>query len=275
MRSGRVLTQLKRLLVGCLLAYVAVAAIMFMFQRSLMYFPDGAPPDPASLGLEARTVTMQTADGLSLAAWYLPPSAGRPVVVLFHGNAGSRANLAGRVRLYGAAGYGALAMDYRGYGGNPGSPDEAGLMADARAALAFVRGQGVAQDRIIYHGESLGTGVAVALAAETPPAALVLESPYLSVPEVAKEQWGWLPVDLLVRDRFASIERIGGIRTPTLILHGALDSLIPVAQGQALFSASGSAAKSFRLLPDAAHGNLYHHGAGPIIATWLDGQFAR
>src|SRR5205085_2557242 len=128
----------------------------------------------AQLGV--REATLTTADGLALLCWYLPPPEGRPVVLYFHGNGGNIGYRADRVARFAAEGFGVLMLEYRGYGGNPGSPSEAGFIADAEAALRFLHNEGVAASRVVLYGESLGSGVAVQIAARHPVAALILES---------------------------------------------------------------------------------------------------
>src|SRR5262245_48770130 len=191
---------------GLLVVLVALAAV-WAGQRRLIYFPFGHVPAPASVGLaDAEPVTFTSADGIALDGWFVPsprPSGGFTVVV-FNGNAGNRAfraPLAAALRTQGVA---VLLFDYRGYGGNAGHPTELGLAQDARAARAYVVSRpDVAADRIVYFGESLGAAVAVTLATEHVPAALVLRSPFASLAEVGRHHFPFLPVAWLLRDRFA------------------------------------------------------------------------
>jgi hypothetical protein len=210
-----------------------------------------------------------TADGLDLVAWYhSPPNQNAPLIVLFHGNGGTIEIRAAKAKTYIGAGFGVLLPEYRGYGGNPGSPSEAGLYADGRAALAFAAAQGIAPDRWILLGESLGTGVAVQMATEQRVAALVLEAPYTSIADVAQSDFPLLPVWWLVRDRFDSAEKIARVGVPLFVVHGERDGTIPVKFGRALFAAA-SEPKEAMWLPDAGHGVIGKHAVDVAVLDFL------
>lgn len=220
---------------------VAVLLLVWIGQRRLIYFPDISSPllDGAALpGAEA--VTFATADGLRLGAWFIPGSGPprRPTVVVFNGNAGHRgyrAPLAAALRHHGLN---VLLTDYRGYGGNPGVATEEGLAADARAARTYVLDRpDVDPARIVYFGESLGAAVAVRLASEHPPAALILRSPFASLADVGRYHYPLLPVRLLLRDRFASIDRAHRLRSPVLVVAGTHDSIVPLEQSRRVYDA--------------------------------------
>ena len=142
-----------------LIAYLAVLSSLYVFQRQLLYFPDKSRPQLAGLAqLGVREIRLTTADGLSLFSWYLPPREGRPVILYFHGNGGNIGYRADRMQRFAREGYGVLMLEYRGYGGNPGTPTEAGLYDDARAGLDFLQREAIAADRLVLYGESLGSG---------------------------------------------------------------------------------------------------------------------
>jgi uncharacterized protein len=234
--------------------------LLWVFQRRLMYFPDGDVPPPAQVNLPAaEPVTFSTADGLTLHGWFVPsgqspaPPAARPTILVFNGNAGNRAYRAPLAKALQALGFQVLLFDYRGYGENQGAPTEDGLMADARAARDYLRGRAdVAAARVVYFGESLGTGVAVRLAAERAPAALILRSPFTSIAELGQFHYPMLPARLLVRDRFASIDVIGRVSCPLLIIAGDRDSVVPAAQSRRLYEAAPGA-KTMVMIPGADH----------------------
>ncbi len=244
-----------------LLAGAGTLGWFYLFQRSLLYDPDPARPDRAAVGVAGlRDVSVTTADGLSLHGWYLPPADGQvPVVAYLHGNGGSIAGRAPRIRRFAAAGWGGLFLDYRGFGGNPGAPSEAGLLRDARAGLAFLDGLGLGA-RLVLYGESLGSGIAVAMAAERPVAAVILESPYSSIAAIAKLRYPLLPVDLLLRDRFDALARIGAVRAPLLVLQGGRDTVIPNRLGQQLYDAAPDPKRLWRAAA-GGHGDLFRFGA--------------
>lgn len=256
--------------VALLAMYAAAVAYMYLRQRALLYAPTVARPLAASCGIaDLREVTLHTDDGLALNAWWLPPRPGRPVALYCHGNAGCMSDCAFKLAAWQTAGMGALLFDYRGYGGNPGRPTEQGLYADGRAARRFLRDAGIGDDRLVIHGESLGSGVAAQLALEHPPAALVLEAAFVSIPAVGKRQYPWLPVHRLTKDRFETLAKIGRIRCPVFLLHGEDDDLVPVEMAQTLH-AHANEPKRLHVFPGALHANLYDYGAGDRITAWID-----
>jgi len=214
---------------------------LWVFQRRLIYQPDQSPPGAAADFLSGgRDVTLRTADGLDLAAWYVPAQNGcRQTVLVAPGNAGNRA---GRVLLGRALtdhGLGVLLLDYRGYGGNPGSPDEAGLRADARAAQAFLTGeQAIPSSSLIYFGESLGAAVVTDLAVTYPPAALVLRSPFTDLAAAAGEAFPVLPVRHMLWDQWPVADSLRRISVPTTVVYGTADTVIPPALSLAVAGAA-------------------------------------
>jgi uncharacterized protein len=239
--------------------YLLLAAIMFFAQRSLMYFPDRARIAPAAAGFPAaEEVVLDTADGEHVIAWHVPPRDGKPVVLYFHGNGGSLALRADRFRKIIATGAGLVALSYRGYGGSTGTPTEAGLIADARAAYAYAAAR--YPGRIAVWGESLGTGVAVALASEAPVTHVVLEAPYSSTVDVAADLYRFLPVRLLMKDQFRSDQRIKRVTAPLLILHGEADDIIPIRYAERLLALAPGEKRLVRY-PRGYHVDLDRFGA--------------
>ena len=243
-----------------LLSLVLVAALLLVLwvgQRRLMYFPIGNAPTAAALGLsDVEPVTFDTADGLRLNGWFFPvPEAGsRGTVLVFNGNAGNRAHRVPLATALRHRGLQVLLFDYRGFGGNPGTPTERGLAIDARAARQYlVTRRDVDPTRLIYFGESLGTGVAVDLATEQPPAALILRSPFTSMADVGQYHYWWLPVRWLIRDRYDSLERIARVQTPLLIIAGERDRIVPAEYSRRLYDAATTAHKTFLSIPRADH----------------------
>ncbi|MCC7348679.1 MAG: alpha/beta hydrolase [Variibacter sp.] len=250
-----------------LAGYLVVGAAMYVFQRSLMYFPETARTPPAAAGLAADEILLRTHDGETLVAWHRPPADGKPVIVYFHGNAGSLRLRAERFGKLTANGTGLLALSYRGYGGSTGRPSEAGLLADAEAAYAFAAARYPAE-RIVPFGESLGTGVAIALAAEHPVGKLILDAPFTAAVDLAAAVYPYLPVRLLMKDQFLSRERIGQVRAPVLILHGELDRVIPIRFAERLYDLVQSP-KRFVRFPRGTHVDLDSQGAQEAIRAFL------
>lgn len=259
---------------GLGLGYAGLAAGMYLGQRRLMYPRSRGTPDPADVVLPGLDViSTRSHDGLSLRHWYVPPPPGGTVVAAFHGNAGDVAERADKLRPLVKAGFGLLLAEYRGYGGNPGRPNEPDLIRDGHDILDWLAGQGVPPDRTSVYGESLGTGVAVALAAARPVGTVVLDAPFTSVAEVAQAHYWWLPARWLVRDRFDSLARIKHVTVPKLILHGGRDTTIPPRFGRSLFEAAPEP-KRWRFFEQGAHVDLFDHGAAEAVVAFLRAQLA-
>jgi hypothetical protein len=252
------------------IAYVVVLAFLFFYQRQLLYFPDRSRPQLANLArLGVRAIELTTADGLVLLSWYLPPRDGRPAVAYFHGNGGHVGYRADRLQRFARDGYGMLMLEYRGYGGNPGTPSEAGLYDDARAALAFLQRDGAAGRRLVLYGESLGSAIAVQMAVEREAGALILESPFTSIAAVARYHYPFVPSDRLVRDRFDALSQIARVKAPILMLQGGDDGVVPARFGEALFAAAPQPKERW-LAPDGGHEDLAHFGALDAAIAFID-----
>ena len=235
---------------------LVLLAVLYFAQRSLIYFPHGEVAAPAAVGLpQAEVVRIETEDGLDLHAWFVParePSEQRTMLV-FNGNAGNRAYRARLAALFAEYGWSTLLMDYRGYGGNPGLPSEPGLERDARAALKYALSRpDVDARRIVYFGESLGAAVAVRLAVDYPPAALILRSPFSSLTDIGAHHYPLLPVRLVLKDRYPSIDRIGRVQSPVLVIAGDADDIVPMQFSERLFAAANEP-KRFVVIEDADH----------------------
>ena len=253
-----------------MVAYAALVGGLYLFQRQLLYFPDRARPELFGLEqLGVREAMLQTEDGLSLLSWYLPAQPGRPVIAYFHGNGGHVGYRAERLLRFAREGFGVLMVEYRGYGGNPGTPSETGFYTDGRAALAFLDREGVTPNRLMLYGESLGSGVAVALAAERQVAAVILEAPPTSVAEVAQCHFPFVPAARMVTDRYDSLSRIGKVKAPILVLHGERDRVVPVRYGRALLDAAPEP-KDGWFAPDAGHEDLARYGAMDVVVAFIE-----
>jgi uncharacterized protein len=243
-------------------ALVILLAVVLLWtqQRRLIYFPMGDVPPAAQVGLaDAQEVAFETSDGLELHGWFVSanggsaPSHSAPAVLVFNGNAGNRAYRAPLAAALRRHGFHVLLADYRGYGGNPGRPSQTGLSADSRAARAFLLTRSdVDPARLIYFGESLGAAVALELAAQHPPAALILRSPFTSMVEVGQHHYPFLPVRLLLRDSFDSLRLIGELRAPLLVIAGDRDAIVPFDQSRRLYNAAAEP-KEFIAIRGADH----------------------
>ena len=255
------MTSLKWLLIVVSVGYVCCLLVLFFAQRALLFpIPTAARTTPQAAGFpQAEEHVLTTADGEKVILWHVPAKPGRPVVLFFHGNGDYLAGFFGRFRNLIADGTGIVALSYRGYAGSSGQPSENGLLQDAAAAYAFTTAR-YSADSIAAWGFSLGTGVAVALAADRPVGRIILEAPYTSIADVAAPAFWFAPVRLLMRDQFRSSERIARVRAPLLMMHGARDPTIPVVLGERLF-AQANEPKQFVRFPEGGHNDLDEFGA--------------
>ncbi|SDC98241.1 hypothetical protein SAMN05660690_3186 [Geodermatophilus telluris] len=264
--------RLGRAALVAVLVVSVVVGLLWALQRRLVYLPGAGPVGTAAAALPgARDVTLTTADDLELAAWYLPaadPDA--PAVLVANGNGGHRGLRAPLARALYAEGLSVLLFDYRGYGGNPGSPSEAGLALDVRAARHhLVADAGVPPGRLVYLGESLGAAVVTELAAEHPPAGLVLRSPFVDLAAVGEVHYPFLPVRALLRDRYPVAERIAAVRVPTTVVLGTRDTVVPPEQSRAVADA---AADLHRLVevPGADHNDAVLLDGEQLVAAVVE-----
>jgi fermentation-respiration switch protein FrsA (DUF1100 family) len=252
--------MLKWLLIIALVGYCGLLLLVYLGQRALQYFPERARTPPAAAGLpEAEEVVLDSSGGERVIVWHIPPRGEKPVVLYFHGNGGSLRFRVDRFRALAADGTGLIALSYRGYGGSSGRPTEKGLIDDALATYAFAAARYPAS-RLALWGEWLGTGVAVALAAQKPVGRIVLESPFTSIADIAAQIYWFFPVRLLIKDSFRSDLLIGTVTAPFLILHGDKDSIVPIALGDQLYKLI-TAPKRFVRFPGAGHNELAAYGA--------------
>lgn len=252
--------NLKWLLTWALGLYVGMVALLYVMQRSLQYLPERFRTAPAAAGLpEAEEVELATADGERVIVWHVPARGDMPVVLYMHGNGASLRWRAARFRALTADGTGLVALSYRGYGGSSGSPTEAGLIADAVAAYAFATAR-YPPARLVAWGESLGSGVVIALAAEQPVGRIVLESPFSSAVDVGAAAYWFVPVRWLMKDQFRSDLRVGRVTAPVLVMHGDRDQVVPFAQGERLFELI-TAPKRFVRFSGLGHNELGANGA--------------
>jgi uncharacterized protein len=247
--------------------YALFVGNLFVFQRSLLYPANQYRPAPAEMRVpELQVVTLRTRDGLDLLAWYGAARDGKATVVSFHGNGDFIGANAAFARLLLDRGYGVLLTSYRGYSGNPGAPTEAGLYDDGRAAMDFLESRGAV---IVLHGFSLGSAVAVQMAVERKVAGMILDAPFTAAVDVAASAYPFVPVHLLMRDRFDSLAKIGAINVPVLVTHGTHDEVVPAAQFDRIYEAIQG--PKMRVAVDGAtHNDLWHRGGGAPAIAFLD-----
>lgn len=250
-----------------------LVAVVFLgipyLESALLYQPDRHYVTPAEAGLSGVAERLiASPDGPSVIAWQVEAQPGAPTILYFHGNGGSLGTRAERLRKYAAQGFGMLMMTYRGYGGSGGSPSERANVADALRAYDLLVTGGVRSQDIIVYGESLGSGIAVQVAAARPVGGVILDAPYTSLADVAERVYPYLLPQLLMRDRYETKRFIGKVTAPVLVIHGEQDELIPVTMGKAIAKAAGGPAE-FAAIPGAGHNDHYLFGSYDIIAGWI------
>ena len=257
MKARRVAWVLGRLV----LVLLGTGAVILLFEKRLIYFPYRAlDVTPAALGLAHEELALRTEDGLTLHGWFLPAPDSRWTFLVCHGNAGNVSHRLDRaLLLQSRLRADVLLFDYRGYGRSEGSADEAGTYRDARAAHRWLLARETPPARIVVFGESLGAAVALDLALEAEARALVLESPFTSVPDMARAVYPFLPLWPFVRTRYDNLSKIERLRRPLLVLHGERDEIVPFAQGRRLFEAAPEP-KRFYAIPRAGHNDTYAVG---------------
>ncbi|WP_209348991.1 alpha/beta hydrolase [Pontixanthobacter sp. CEM42] len=246
------------------IVYLAVAALLY-FQQGRMIYP--APQDVVPLPEGFEEIALQTSDGLTLRSFYRSAEEGQPTAVYFHGNGGTLLGSAAATSRMGQKGYGLLLVEYRGYGGNEGEPSEGGFYKDGRAALAFLEAQGIRQDQTILIGNSIGSGTATQMATEIRPKALILASPFTSVPDVASAAVPWMPVRILVRDRFDNAAKLRDITVPVLVQHGSADTMIPPSHGETLADLAPTG--TFQIFDGAGHDLIFDPEPQSAQYVWL------
>ncbi len=259
-------------LVALAAGYLAALFLLFVSQRRIVFNPNATPAKLADYAFPEgmAPVVNRTADGLDIVSWYLPAKrADGRTIAYFHGNAGHHGDRVVRIVPYAAQGYGVLIGGYRGYGGNPGEPTEAGLYTDARTALDFLQNQGVKADQLILFGESLGSAVATQMAVERPARVLILEAPFASILHSARKRYPILAFDFLVRDKFDTLSKIARVGKPLLLIHGDLDRTTPARFGRMVFAAAQEPKEGF-FPKEAGHNDLMQHGMPERVLAFLE-----
>jgi len=255
---------------GFAAAYGFLVLGVTLFQRRLLYRPDRRHTPIARAGMSGGTeLRLETSDGESLIAWHFAPRPDKPVILYFHAAAGALVKRVPRLRLFVESGFGLLVVSYRGYGGSTGTPSEAGLLRDAECAYREACAR-YGAGRLVILGVSLGTGVAVALAANCEARGLVLLAPFLSAMEIAARRFPFAPVRRLMRDPFRSDLAIPGVRMPVLVVHGEKDPIIPITSGRRLYELA-KGPKRFLSVPGGGHIVLDASGVFAEICDWLEG----
>ncbi len=257
-----------KVLVFVAIIYVVAMLALYFGQRKLIYHPDPTHTLPDTLGLaQFREEILDTPDGEKIVTWQAAPQPGQSTLLYFHGNAGTLSGRGGRLQALNDAGLGIMIMSYRGYSGGTGSPSADANARDARQVYDLLRDRGTAPEEIIVYGESIGAGVATQLAQSVAIGGLVLDSPFTSLVDRAAELYPYFPVRPFITDRYPVAEQIARINAPLLVLHGALDQVIPSRMGEAVFAAAAEP-KMLKIFPQGNHVDLYNHGALDVVLSF-------
>ena len=251
---------LRKILIAAIAAIGAWTVILMIFENQFIFFPskypDGIYQNSHTLP-NVRDCWIKTEDGVTLHGWFAPADSPIATLVMSHGNAGNLSHRLYLLRALQRTGFNVLIYDYRGYGRSEGSPDEAGIYADGRAAFDYALTQpGIDARRLILWGTSLGGAVAVDVATHRPAAGLILEATFSSAKDVARVAYPFLPVHFFIRTELNSVEKIKGVRIPLLVLHGNHDSIIPIGLGRRLYEAA-NAPKQFHTIEGADHNDTW------------------
>jgi len=253
-----------------ILLYTLAAGYMYAAQESFIFKPDPVVKPVEKVFSTAQEVAIQSPEGIGLQTWYKPAIAGAPTLVMFHGNAGNLSTRARLIDIFDNNERGVLIFSWRGFGINAGTPSEQGLYADARAVLQWLQMQGVSSDEIIIYGESLGSGVAVQMATETQLKGVILAAPYTRISDLAREDYAWLPVDLLLKHRFDSMDKIKQLSEPLVVMHSKDDRVIPFSLGNTLYQAANEP-KRMQAYTDRQHTGFTEQDIEEAI-TWIMAQ---
>lgn len=243
------------------LGYAIFAGFVYLVQPRLLYYPDVPTREltatPARIGLGYESVTLSTDDGVRLGAWFIPHPAPRATLLFFHGNAGNLSHRLESIRLFHELGLAVFIIDYRGYGESEGRPTEAGTYLDAMAAWRYlVDARKIPPRDIVIFGRSLGGAIAAELASRTRPGALIVESSFTSVPNMAARLYPWLPVRWISRYRYDTQGALEAVACPVLVIHSREDEIIPFTEGEKLYAHAREPKRFLELRGDHGDGFL-------------------
>jgi pimeloyl-ACP methyl ester carboxylesterase len=265
---------LRRVAIFTALGYCLIVFTMYWTQDRFLYDPriDSITPDQAGFA-NVTPLALTTPDDEKLVAWYQSAAPGMPTILFFHGKGGSISGRPRRYAYYTDKGYGVLFLSYRGYGASSGQPSRDGLLTDAETAYDWLARQGIDSSKILLVGESMGTGVAVLLAAKRPVAAVSLEAAYSSVEDIAAHRYWWLPVHYLIKPSFDPANEIAKVHVPLLILHGDQDETTPIKFAKKLFAAANEP-KEFVAIPGGTHA-IFNEATWKIELAFFKKKLAR
>ena len=216
--------------------YIFILFILFFFQRNLLYHPSENNYSEDKLTVSIQKVKIKTQDNIDLLGWYHKKNSNNKTILFLHGNAGSLQNRIHKINHFENMNVNFLIIAWRGFSGNEGFPSEKGLYEDAKSAVRWLKQKGLKEDDIIVYGESLGTGIAVEIAQNNSFASVILESPFTSMIDAAKNKYPIFPIRFLLKDKYESNKKIKNIKSPLLIMHGEVDQIVPFWMGKKIYN---------------------------------------
>ncbi len=254
---------------------VLLSLLLYLFQPKFVYFPSkNIVATPETIGLSYEEVMLTTSDNVNISGWYLPHPQAHSTMLFLHGNGGNVSHRLEKLMIFYELGLTVFIIDYRGYGMSKGRPSEQGTYRDAEAAWEYLtKDKSVPKDDIIVYGESLGVGVATWVAARNQVGALIIESGFTSIVDMAKHYYPYLPVSLLTRIKYPSLDRIADINAPLLVIHSREDEIVPYSHGQSLYQHAKEPKVFHDIIGDhnggfILSGNLYRDGLAQFISSY-------
>jgi len=225
------------LFIAIVAIYLIFLIFLFFYQRNLLYLPDENNYSGDNLEVKIEKVSIQTADNINLLGWFHKKDLKKyKTIVYFHGNAGKLENRIHKLNHFKDMNVNFLIIAWRGFSGNKGKPSEEGLYTDGRSAINWLKEKGLKEEDIIIYGESLGTGIATEITQNKKFAGLILETPFTSMIEAAKNFYPYIPVGLILKDKYENNEKIKNINVPVLVMHGEADQIVPFWMGKKIFN---------------------------------------
>ena len=225
-----------KIVIGIIIIYASLLVLLFIFQRNLMYHPDENNYFGDKLEVDVQKIKIKTSDGLNLSGWFHKKDLKKfKTIVYFHGNAGKLENRIHKLNHFKDMDVNFLIIAWRGFSGNDGKPSEEGLYVDGNSTIKWLKSLGLSEKNIIIYGESLGTGVATEIAQSNDYAGLILETPFTSMIEAAKNFYPYIPVSLLLKDKYENQKKIKNINIPILVMHGEVDQIVPFWMGKKIY----------------------------------------
>jgi len=255
--------------------WVLLSLLLYLFQPKFIYYPTkdmAATPD--TIGLSYEEVTLTTSDNVNISGWYLPHPQAHSTMLFLHGNGGNISHRLEKLMIFYELGLTVMIIDYRGYGMSSGKPSEQGTYLDAEAAWKYLtKDKSIPPNDIIVYGESLGAAVAIRTASQKQVGALIIESGFTSIVDMAKHYYPYLPVSLLTRIKYPSLDRIADINAPLLVIHSKEDQIVPYTHGQSLYQLAKEPKVFHEIIGDhnsgyALSGNVYRDGLAQFISNY-------